>query len=299
VQTSLEGPGARCEPFVPEAAPGPRWTLAVAPDLAPGARTAVAALLLPDALEALPAIAAGPRSRVARLEVGGARLVVKRYSEPGLFLLRTFLVASRAAREARALQALAAALPWNAIRPMAWAEERRAGFAPRSWLVTTELTDSVNLRRIESLEPAVRAIVRGVVLDVLPGRVAELHAAGLFARNLHAKNVLVQPASGAVGFIDLPHARRVERLSRGQRVHDLACLVKGVRRGLPPDDVRALVSGYARAAGLPDDLHDDVAAQADRLDNLTPLAGWVHLLRKRLRRTWLGERVVGQRYGRP
>lgn len=168
------------------------------------------------------------------------------------------------------------------------------GFAPRSWLVTTELTDSVNLRRIESLEPGVQAAVRSIVLDVLPGRVAELHAAGLFARNLHAKNVLVQPATGVVGLIDLPHAGAVGQLSRGQRVHDLACLVKGVRRGLAADDVHALVSRYAAAAGLPDDLHDDVHARADQLDNRTPLAGWIHGARKRLRRTWVGAKAAGR-----
>lgn len=276
------------------AAPRAGVTLAAAADLPGDARRAIADLLAPGALERLPALAAGPRSRVARLEVGGLRLVVKRYSEPGLFLLRTFLRASRAAREAEALRALAGALPWNPVRPVAWAEERTAGFGPRSWIVTTELTDSVNLRRIESLEPGVQAAVRSIVLDVLPGRVAELHAAGLVARNLHAKNVLVQPATGVVGLIDLPHAGRVGAPSRGQRVHDLACLVKGVRRGLAPDDVRTLVSRYALAAGLPDDLHADVEARADQLDNLTPLAGWVHLIRKRLRRTWVGAKVVGR-----
>lgn len=281
-------------PFVRLPAPRPGVALEVADGLPDDARGAIAALLAPGALEALPALAANSRSRVARLQVGGLRLVVKRYSEPGLFLLRTFLRASRAAREAEALRTLADALPWNPVRPLAWAEERTMGFAPRSWLVTTELTDSVNLRRIESLEPGVQAAVRSIVLDVLPGRVAELHAAGLFARNLHAKNVLVQPATGVVGLIDLPHAGAVGQLSRGQRVHDLACLVKGVRRGLAADDVHALVSRYAAAAGLPDDLHDDVHARADQLDNRTPLAGWIHGARKRLRRTWVGAKAAGR-----
>lgn len=294
VVPELEEGGSRCAPFVRLPPPRPSVGLAVAEDLPDEARRAVAELLAPGALEALPALAAGPRSRVARLEVGALRLVVKRYSEPGLFLLRTFLRSSRAVRESEALRTLAAALPWNPIRPLAWAEERACGFAPRSWIVTTELTDSVNLRRIESLAPGVQAAVRSVVLDVLPGRVAELHAAGLVARNLHAKNVLVQPATGVVGLIDLPHAGRVGAPSRGQRVHDLACLVKGVRRGLSPDDVRTLVSRYALAAGLSDDLHEDVDARADQLDNRTPLAGWIHAVRKRLRRTWVGAKVVGR-----
>jgi hypothetical protein len=182
---------------------------------------------------------------------------------------------------------------------VAWAEARRLGFVPRSWLVTTELTDSLNLRRFKELEGAAREAVRSVVLEVLPLRVADLHRGGVFAYNLHAKNVLVQPATGRLGFIDLPRASAVGRVSHRQRVYDLACLTKELRRGLSADDLRRFIEAYARGAafeGAAADLQEAVASRADSLDNRTPLAGAAHALRKRLKRTWLGQVLIGHRY---
>lgn len=277
----------------------PRVVLGVASDAGAALRAGLVGAVAPDRTDALPAIADTRRSRVVRLEVDGARLVLKRYVEPGLFLLRTFLRASRARREAAALALVARAVPDNPVRPVAWAEARRLGFVPRSWLVTTELTDAISLRRFKELEGAERERVRIVVLDVLPSRVADLHRGGVFAYNLHAKNVLVQPATGRLGFIDLPRARDVGRLSWRQRVYDLACLTKELRRGLSPDDLRGFLAAYARGVDLPGDpaaLQEAVASRADSLDNRTPLAGALHATRKRLKRTWLGQVVIGHRY---
>jgi tRNA A-37 threonylcarbamoyl transferase component Bud32 len=267
-------------------------TLSVAPD-ASALHEGLLALLDPDRTDALPVLAETGRSRVARLELAGRRLVIKRYTEPGLRLLRTFLRASRAQREAGALDLVARALPENAVRPLAWAEERRRGLVPRSWIVTTELESAVNLRRAEELAPPERR----VLFETLPQRIAALHRAGLVAMNLHAKNVLVQRETGALAFIDLPLARRVGQVTPSQRVHDLACLVKGLRRTLPEDDVRRLCDAYARAAGVDVEaatLLERVAARADVLDNRTPVAGAVHGLHVRLRRSWLG-RLTGDR----
>lgn len=276
-------------------------TLGVARDLA-SLGEGIAAAIVPDRTDALPVIAETSRSRVVRLEVGGVRLVLKRYTEPGAFLLRTFLRASRARREAAALELVGRALSGNAVRPVAWAERRRLGFVDRSWLVTTELAESMSLRRFKHLEGVEREAVRAVVLDALPRQVALLHRGGVFAKNLHAKNVLVQPATGALGFIDLPRARAVGEPSRGQRVHDLACLVKELRRSLSLDDLRAFLDRYVETAGLdasPAELQQAVARRADVLDNRTPLAGSVHALRKWLKRTRLGQLVTGQRYDEP
>lgn len=286
------------DPFERAPTTDPRVLLGVARDLA-ALRAGIVAAITPDRTDALPLIAETRRSRVVRLEVEGQPLVVKRYVEPGVFLLRTFLRASRARREAAALQLVARAVPGNPVRPVAWAERRGLGFVPSSWLVTTELTDSLSLRRLKHLEGAVREVVRGAVLEALPLRVAELHRGGVFARNLHAKNVLVQPASGGLGFIDLPRASAVRHVSESQRVYDLACLTKELRRSLTVDDLRRFFTHYARAAALDlsaERLQEAVARRADLLDNRTPLAGAAHGLRKRLKRTWLGQLVIGHRY---
>ncbi|MCO5169035.1 MAG: lipopolysaccharide kinase InaA family protein [Planctomycetes bacterium] len=250
-------------------------------------RTGLLAALAPEREAWLPVMAETARSRVMRLHVDGAPpLVLKRYREPGAFLLRTFLRPSRAQREAGALAMIAAAVG-NVVQPVAWAEERRLGFVPRSWIVTTELTGAHDLRHLERLAPDDRALARAAAMVVLPERVAALHRAGVFARNLHAKNVLVQPATGRVAFIDLPRAS-AGLLTRARRVHDLACLAKGLRRGLSDDDLRALLAAYARAAGVDDDLWSDVVARVEVLDNRTPLAGAVHALRRRAKRLWRG-----------
>ncbi|MBX3468216.1 MAG: hypothetical protein KF878_15195 [Planctomycetes bacterium] len=255
-------------------------------------RAGLRAALAPERQERLPVIAETARSRVMRLRVDGAPpLVLKRYREPGAFLLRTFLRPSRAQREAEALAMIGAQLG-NPVQPVAWAEERSLGFVPRSWLVTTELTDAHDLRHLERLAPDDRSRARAIAMVLLPERVAALHRAGVFARNLHAKNVLVQPATGRVAFIDLPRASAC-LLTRSRRVHDLACLVKGLRRGLSDDDLRALLAAYARAAGVGDDLWPDVVARVEVLANRTPLAGAVDGLRRRVKGLWRGAAAAG------
>jgi hypothetical protein len=119
------------------------------------------------------------------------------------------------------------------------------------------------------------------------------------AWNLHAKNVLVDPAAGAVGFIDLPAAAVTPGISLRERTHDLACLWKELRASLDAADMRRFLADYAAALGQgddPDDLARRVVARADTLDNRTPLAGMVHGLRKRLKRTRLGQMFTGHRY---
>lgn len=278
-----------------------RVAMGVASDLLP-LRDGIAAVIAPDRTDVLPLLAETRRSRVVRLEVGGQPLVLKRYVEPGVFLLRTFLRASRARREAAALELVARAVPGNPVRPVAWAERRSLGFVYHSWLVTTELTEAMSLRRLKHLEGAEREAVRALVVEVLPAHVADLHRGGVFARNLHAKNVLVQPATGRLGFIDLPRARAVRAVSRRQRVYDLACLTKELRRSLSTDDLRRFMTRYVEAGGLdlsPAELQEEVARRADLLDNRTPMAGALHGLRKWLKRTWLGQLVIGHRYQEP
>src|SRR6266850_2499834 len=106
------------------------------------------------AWQALPKVGETRRSSVARLRLSAGPVVVKRYSDPGAFLVLTFAKRSRAEREARALDLVGAVLPDNAVRELAWIEERRFGFVARSWLVTEELEQSFDLRRIKRLGAA-------------------------------------------------------------------------------------------------------------------------------------------------
>jgi tRNA A-37 threonylcarbamoyl transferase component Bud32 len=265
----------------------------------PALRRALEQALAPGGLEALPVIADGRRSYVARLEVEGKRYVVKRYESPRGFLLRTFLMTSRAEREAGALALVAST--GNPVVPVAWGEERSFGFIPRSWVVTTELSESFNLRKLKDLPKDERDRAVPQLLEGLPPRVAALHAASIFARNLHAKNVLLKPGTGTVALIDLPRAIRVASLGAEQRYYDLACLAKELRRTFTAEQWRAFFASYSRALGSADDearALGRIQAHVDELSNETLFAGTLHRLRKSFKRTALGEAISGHRYER-
>ena len=166
------------------------------------------------AWRALPKLGEARRSSVARLRLSAGPVVVKRYRDPGAFRLLTFARRSRAEREARALDLVGAALPENAVRALAWGEERRFGFVARSWLVTAELEQSFDLRRIKTLRPPERGAAVRAVPGQLPRLVARLHARGIFAVTLRGKNVLLQPDTGRIALIDLPYARAVAQARR-------------------------------------------------------------------------------------
>ena len=103
------------------------------------------------AWQALPKLGRGaPLERGAAAALGrtGRGQALQR---AGVFRLRTFARKSRAEREARALDLVAAAVPDGAVRVLAWAEERHLGCVAWSLLVTAELEQSFDLRRIKML----------------------------------------------------------------------------------------------------------------------------------------------------
>lgn len=300
--------GARAWVLAPVGRPG--VSLRCDPALSPSAVGALAELLADDRrIEALPRLGTGRRALVGRLVVGSERLVVKRYTNPGLFLLRTLGQRGKAAREAEALQ-LIAERTGNPIRALAWAERRRLGMVAASWLVTNELPDAVDLRRIRrSEDPAERAWVKAAALERLPAALARLHRAGIAAGNLMAKNVLVQRESLQLALIDQPHARLATPLSERQRLYDLACLFRELRHGLSSAETRAFLRDYLRALEEGSPL-ERPALERDGLDRIeaalgtavaaraheTPLRRLWHALRARWKRTRLGQLATGHRY---
>jgi tRNA A-37 threonylcarbamoyl transferase component Bud32 len=254
-----------------------------------------------DAWRALPKLGEARRSSVARLRLPSGPVVVKRYSDPAAFRLLTFARRSRAEREARALDLVGAVLPDNAVRPLAWIEERRFGFVARSWLVTAEFAESFDLRRIKTLRAPERdAAVRA--LEQLPDLVARLHARGIFAATLRGKNVLLQPATGRIALIDLPYARAVARLGTRHRVRDLAILSLELARFLSAEEWERFLARYRAAAaelGARDAERvraDRVARAAARAGHRTPLSGAAKRARRRFRHSRIGEWMTGHRY---
>ncbi len=254
------------------------------------------------AWQALPKLGEARRSSVARLLLSSGPAVVKRYSEPGAFRLLTFARRSRAEREARALDLVGAAVPESAVPALAWAEERRFGCVARSFLVTAELEQSVDLRRIKTLPAPERGAAVRAVLEQLPRLVARLHAQRVFAVTLRGKNVLLQPATGRIALIDLPYARAVERLGARHRVHDLAILSLELGRFLGAEEWDLFLARY-RAAASELGARDADRVGSERIARVAACAGhrtaWSAAtlrVNRRFRHSRIGEWLTGHRY---
>jgi tRNA A-37 threonylcarbamoyl transferase component Bud32 len=281
---------------------GARLRLEMAPGFADSALMhALEPLIREDRVLELPPVNQSRNSFVGRLVVEGQRFMVKRYVERRVFLLQTFARRSRARREARALTTLGD-LIYNPVRPTAFAEQRLLGLVQRSYIVTNELVDSVDLRRVRrSPDPRERAALKVVVLERLPSRVADIHRAGFYARTLNAKNVLYQRGSGAFAFIDLPRGRLHPALGRSHRLYDLACLYREFRHALSREEWRAFLAHYQRAFAGPDGAELERALRtterlALQMANLTPSRRRFRQLKRRFKRTPVGEFLTGHRY---
>ena len=253
------------------------------------------------AWRALPKLGEARRSSVARLRLVVGPVVVKRYRDPGAFRLLTFARRSRAEREARALDLVGSVVPENAVRALAWGEERRFGFVVRSWLVTAELEQSFDLRRVKTLRGPERDAAVRAVLAELPRLVARLHARGIFAVTLRGKNVLLQPDTGRVALIDLPYARAVKRLGARHRTRDLAILSLELRKFLDEPQWEEFLARYRAAAhelggaSLGCASAQRIARVAARAGNRTPLSAAAKRAKRRFRHSRIGEWMMGHR----
>jgi tRNA A-37 threonylcarbamoyl transferase component Bud32 len=260
-------------------------------------------LIREDRVLDLPRVNRSRDSFVGRLAVGEQRFMVKRYVERRVFLLQTFARPSRAQSEARALSTLADLID-NPVRPVAFAEQRALGLVPRSYIVTNEFVDSVDLRRVRrSPDPQERDALRAVVIERLPSRVADVHRAGFYARTLNAKNVLFQRETEAFAFIDLPRGRLHPAFDTSHRLYDLACLYRELRHALTRDEWRAFLARYQRAFAGPDEVEVDRALRtterlALRMAHLTPNRRRYRQLKRSFKRTPIGEFLTGHRYER-
>ena len=258
----------------------------------------------PAAWQALPKLGEARRSSVARLRLSAGPAVLKRYSEPAGFRLLTFARKSRAEREARALDLVAAAVPGAAVDVLAWGEERRFGCVAWSLLVTAEFEHSFDLRRVKTLVARDRADAVRAVQERLPPLVARLHAQRVFAATLRGKNVLLQPATGRIALIDLPYARAVAGFGARHRVRDLAILSLELCRFLSTAEWEEFLSRYraaARELGAQDSdqvASASVARVAARVGHRTASSSARKRIRRRFRRTRFGEWLTGHRYAK-
>lgn len=258
-----------------------------------------------EVFRSLPTLADGDASRVARARLSCGLIIIKRYRFASGLLLRTFLRRSLAEREARAMARVAEALPDNPVRVLAWAERRRFGLVSSAVIVTSELTDSCDLRELKRLEPEERGRQIEVVLEGLPARVAKLHEGGVFARSLRGKNVLLQVETGAFALIDCPRAiRPAGGLAPRQRAYDLATLSLELRRFMSAAQWQTFLEAYLRSSQLPPDELKQLTLQridklAERIAHRSPIAAVVRFEKRRFRHTRIGAWILGRRPPQP
>jgi 3-deoxy-D-manno-octulosonic acid kinase len=129
------------------------------------------------------------------------------------------------------------------------------GLVYRGALVTAEVADAMTL--IEALRRAPDAAARGALATAAGEAVADLHAAGVFHRDLNLTNILVRGgnAERAVALVDFDRARlRDAPLARRARRRNLERLARSLAKldpaaALAGRDVReAFRSAYTRRA---------------------------------------------------
>lgn len=248
----------------------------------------------------LPKLSVTHRSSVARLGLASGPVAIKRYDEPRIYVLRTFARQSRAERETRAMDLIAAALSDAPVRVLAWAEVRRFGFVTRSYLVTNELEGALDLRAVKGLSGQSRAEATDLVMRRLPAIVAALHDAGIHLRALRGKNILMRPSDRALALIDQPLAHAPRRFGLRHRLRDLATLSLELRRFLDGAEWSRFLEAYldhsldldaAQSARIDADQIEDIAR---RLGHDTPLRAAFHTAKRRLSRTRLAASLSGR-----
>jgi hypothetical protein len=110
-------------------------------------------------------------------------------------------------------------------------------------------------------------------------------------------------APSAFAFIDLPRGRLHPAFGATHRLYDLACLYREFRHALARDEWRAFLARYQQAFGAPDEAEVERALRVTerltlQMAHLTPSRRRYRQLKKRFKRTPLGEFLTGHRYER-
>jgi 3-deoxy-D-manno-octulosonic acid kinase len=157
------------------------------------------------ALADAPVIPGAGRGGIKIIEVGGRKLVARKYAHGGLFRMFTgdlFLDRRRAVEEAEVMNYLREK-DFPVVTPFCVVAEKRA-FAFRLHLVTVLEEGAVDLLRQLGISPR-RQRLR--IAKQFAEALRRLEQAGVFHPDLHLRNVLLTP-EGKLVFLDFDRARR-------------------------------------------------------------------------------------------
>lgn len=174
-------------------------------------------------------------------------LLVKHYRVQTKDALRSLVMPGRAEREYRAMESLCSVgLP--TVRPLGYANHRKGVWLQEAWFIGRLVQDASTLAEALAVgvgDPWPLALEAARV-------VAKLHEHRVLHRDLHAGNLLLDPA-GQLLIIDLHSMWRVPRVTLRMRTGNLAHLLHSLRAWLNLDDAPRFVAEYARVRGEPVD----------------------------------------------
>jgi tRNA A-37 threonylcarbamoyl transferase component Bud32 len=192
---------------------------------------------------------ANRRSAVIELVLPEGRFFLKVYAYAGLWRLRTLFIVSRAGREFRNLTRMAE-LGFNVPQPVAYGQERTAGFVSESFLMTRAIENAVDLRSLidkpgSAPFPLPSTGERRRLIEDFARTLRHAHEKKFFIHTLRSKNLLL--TRSALHVIDVPFAGiwRWRIFSGAGRVRDLAVLMHWARQLLS----RTERMRFARAYG--------------------------------------------------
>ena len=167
------------------------------------------------------------RTAVARVRVGGATLVVKRFRDTTLpRALEALALGSGAARVWQGAARLAAAgLPAPTVRAVL--ERRRLGFPVRSAAISSWVAGMP----LDELWQTRRGAARRALTEGFADYLRQLHAAGVYPQDLRAANVVVaRETPPTFVLVDLDRVRRYRRLAWRRRRKNLVQVLRSVGR---------------------------------------------------------------------
>ena len=183
----------------------------------------------------------GGGGSVSVVEIGGKRLVLRRYLHGGLAggcVPQTFPTPGRLAGEMRVCEhARRAGVPVPMV--IGGVVEKVWWHVYRLWILTEELPDvedGITLwRRMENMPGPARDALKSAVLPLLGRTVQALHRAKVFHADLHLKNILFRDAErGAECFLlDFDNSSILDEMTRDARIANLRRLVRSVDKRDP------------------------------------------------------------------